>query len=296
MLLVDRTSGRIEHGCVRDLPALLRPGDLTVLNDTRVTPARFFDNSGRLEILRTSVTASNRWRCLVRPGRKLRLGARIEIGDCRGVVVEVLEDGQRVLEFDRVPDANTLGQLALPPYLGREEEPEDRERYQTVFARREGAIAAPTAGLHLTPEMLERIPHVFVTLHVGLGTFLPVKAEDIANHRLHEEAYELSEASARAINQTDAVVAVGTTVVRVLETCAGAAGVRPGVGATTLFIHDPFEFRAVDALLTNFHLPRSTLLMLVCAFAGRDLMLEAYAKAIESGYRFYSYGDCMWIR
>lgn len=296
MLLVDRMSGRIEHGCVRDLPALLRPGDLTVLNDTRVTPARFFDNTGKLEILRTSVTGPNRWRCLVKPGRKLRLGARIEIGTCRGTVMEILEDGQRIFEFDHVPDGDAHGHLALPPYLGREEEPEDRERYQTVFARREGAIAAPTAGLHLTPGMLEQIPHVFVTLHVGIGTFLPVKAEDIESHRLHEEQYELGEAVAAAINRADAVVAVGTTVVRVLEACAGDSGVQPGSGATTLFIHDPFQFRVVDALLTNFHLPRSTLLMLVCAFAGRELMLEAYAKAVESGYRFYSYGDCMWIR
>lgn len=297
MLLVDRSTGQIGHGRVSDLPGLLRPGDLTVLNDTRVTPSRFFSDDGRLEILRTGVTGENRWQCLVKPGRKFRAGASVEIAGCRGTVLAVLEDGQRIIEFDRVPDSETQGRLALPPYLGRQEEPEDRERYQTVYAAREGAIAAPTAGLHLTRKMLACMPHTFVTLHVGIGTFLPVKAEQLEAHRMHEESFEVTEAAARAIGQADSIVAVGTTVVRVLESCAVQDGeVRAGQGATRLFIHDPFQFQVVDALLTNFHLPRSTLLMLVCAFANRELILEAYAKAVESGYRFYSYGDCMWIR
>lgn len=296
MLLVERSSGRIEHAHVQDFPGLLRPEDLVVMNDTRVTPARFFSNDGKLEIVRTQRLGAGLWQCLVRPGRKLRQGRSIEIGPCRGVVKEILEDGQRVLAFDREPDSETQGHLALPPYLGREEEPQDRERYQTVYASREGAIAAPTAGLHFTKEMLARIPHTFVTLHVGIGTFLPVKAEDIEEHRLHEEVFEIGDAAAEAIREADSVVAVGTTVVRVLEACAAAGGVRAGKGATRLFIHEPYRFLRVDGLLTNFHLPRSTLLMLVCAFGGRDLILEAYAKAVEARYGFYSYGDCMWVR
>lgn len=297
MLLVDRETGRIEHAWVRELPRLLRAGDLVVLNDTRVTPARFFSQDKKLEILRTGIAGENRWQCLVKPGRKFRTGHVVEIGGCRGTVVQVLEDGQRIIEFDRVPDSETQGQLALPPYLGREEEPVDRERYQTVYASREGAIAAPTAGLHLTREMLACMPHTFVTLHVGAGTFLPVKAEEIEAHRMHEETFEIGETEAQVINAAKAIVAVGTTVVRVLESCAGLeGGVRPGRGTTRLFIHEPYRFRVVDALLTNFHLPRSTLLMLVSAFAGRELILEAYAKAVEAGYRFYSYGDCMWVR
>lgn len=296
MLLVDRATGRIEHGQVRDFPNLLQPGDLAVLNDTRVVPARFFDQTGKLEILRTKILEESRWQCLVKPGKKFRLGAIVELGGCHGKVVQVLEDGQRIIEFDRSPDCETQGRLALPPYLGREEEPEDRERYQTVFARRDGAIAAPTAGLHLTREMLARMPHSFVTLHVGMGTFLPVKAEEVEEHPMHEEAYEISEKAAQSIGEARAIVAVGTTVVRVLESCAMGHSVRAGQGTTNLFIREPYRFQVVDALLTNFHLPRSTLLMLVCAFAGRELVLEAYAKAVEAGYRFYSYGDCMWLR
>jgi S-adenosylmethionine:tRNA ribosyltransferase-isomerase len=297
MLLVDRATGQIGHASVRDFPELLKPDDLVVLNDTRVTPARFFGNGGKTEILRTQVTGPNRWQCMVRPGRKFRVGATVHIGESHGTVIQVLDDGQRIIQFDQEPDSEAHGHLALPPYLGREEEPLDRERYQTVFARREGAIAAPTAGLHLTPEMLAQMPHTFVTLHVGAGTFLPVKVEEIEAHRLHEESYRIGETAAEAISCAASIVAVGTTVVRVLEACAlGDGTVRAGQGATRLFIHEPFSFRVVDALLTNFHLPRSTLLMLVCAFAGRELVLEAYAKAVEARYRFYSYGDCMWIR
>jgi len=296
MLVVDRTSGRIEHASIRDLPGMLRPGDLTVLNNTRVVPARFFSRDGGAEILRVEALTETRWRCLVKPGKKFRPGRTIEIGDCTGVVVEIFEDGHRIIEFDRAPDSDTQGKLALPPYLGREEEPADRERYQSVFASRDGAIAAPTASLHLTSELLGQLPHVFLTLHVGIGTFLPVKTERVEDHRMHEEWYEVDESAARVINAAEGVLAVGTTVVRVLETCAGEMGVRSGQGTTDLFIREPFRFRIVDALLTNFHLPKSTLLMLVSAFAGRELIREAYAKAIEERYRFFSYGDCMWIR
>ena len=297
MMVVDRARQSIEHRSFRDLPSFIREGDLLVLNDTRVVPARFFSNDGTKELLRLHAISPTLWRCMVKPGRKLRAGHRIEIGEASGTVLEVFQDnGDRLIEFDRPVDEATHGHLALPPYMHREDRAEDRERYQTVFAREEGSIAAPTAGLHFTPELLGRLPHTFVTLHVGVGTFQPVKAERLEDHVMHSERYSLGEDSAAQIRGASRVLAVGTTATRVLESIAAKHGqIVADSGETDIFIRPPYTFRAVGALLTNFHLPKSTLLMLVSAFAGRDLILRAYGEAIRERYRFYSYGDCMLI-
>ena len=297
MLVVDRSKLSIGHRSFRDLPSYIREGDLVVLNDTRVVPARFFSNDGTKELLRLNALSPTRWRCMVKPGRKLRVGHHIEIGKATGTVIEVFEDnGDRLIEFDQPVDESTHGHLALPPYMHREDRDDDKERYQTVFAREEGSIAAPTAGLHFTPELLEKLPHTFVTLHVGVGTFQPVKADRVEDHVMHSERYSLSEASAAKIREAKRVLAVGTTATRVLESIAAKHGrIVADSGETDIFIHPPHEFRAVGALLTNFHLPKSTLLMLVSAFAGKDLIFRAYAEAIRERYRFYSYGDCMLI-
>jgi S-adenosylmethionine:tRNA ribosyltransferase-isomerase len=296
MLVVDRASGEISHRRFEDFREFVRPGDLLALNDTRVIPARFFSNDGRIELLQLEKLSETRWRCMVKPGKRMKVGRSVKIGEATGVVEEILEDGTRVIEFDREIDAETHGHLALPPYIKREDESSDRERYQTVFGTREGAIAAPTAGLHFTEQLLAELPHVFVTLHVGVGTFLPVKVDDVREHRMHTERFELSGSAARAIGDAGRVVSIGTTVVRVLEHCA-----RTGMpleaqrGETDIFIYPPYDFQVVDSLLTNFHLPKSTLLMLVSALAGKELIEEAYAKAVEERYRFFSYGDCMLI-
>jgi S-adenosylmethionine:tRNA ribosyltransferase-isomerase len=224
------------------------------------------------------------------------VGSHFVAGGILGTVLEVFSDGDRLLEFEQQLDLERLGQLPIPPYLGRAPEEADAERYQTVYAREEGSVAAPTAGLHFTAGMLERVPHAFVTLHVGTGTFRPVQVERLDEHPMHSERYTLSGATAAAIEAAKRVVAIGTTTVRVLESCAAAG--RPlasAEGRTELFIRSPYNFRVVDALLTNFHLPKSTLLMLVSALAGRELVLEAYADAISEKYRFYSYGDCMLV-
>lgn len=295
MMVVDRAAGTVEHRRFSDLPGYLAPDDLLVLNDTRVVAARFFCDDGG-ELLRLEILDGRRWKCLVRPGKRFKPGRRFVVGGCVGTVTAVCEEGgERIVEFDRAPDEEADGHLALPPYIRRPDGKEDRERYQTVFARTAGAIAAPTAGLHFPPEMLAALPHAFVTLHVGLGTFRPVSSELLAEHRMHSERYELPAATVSAIQACRRVVAVGTTVVRVLETCARDGALRAGSGATDIFIHPPYRFRAVDALLTNFHLPKSTLLMLASAFAGRDLVLEAYREAVRERYRFFSYGDCMLI-
>jgi S-adenosylmethionine:tRNA ribosyltransferase-isomerase len=293
LMVLHRASQQIEHRRFSEFPALIRRDDLVVLNDTRVLLARVFADNGRVELLFVERVDANRWRCMVRPGRKMPRGASVQIGDSIGSVTEICTTGERIIAFYPPIDLQTVGEIPLPPYLGRAAEPSDRERYQTVFARSEGAVAAPTAGLHFTPEILDRVRHTFLTLHVGTGTFRPVQTERISEHRLHPEQFIISAESACAINQATRVVAVGTTTTRVLEFCGRP--LRACEGATDLFIHPPYKFRAVDALLTNFHLPQSTLLMLVCAFAGRDFTLRAYRQAIEEGYRFYSYGDCMLI-
>lgn len=296
MLVLDRASDAIGHRSFAELASFLRRGDLLVLNDTRVVPARFFSNDGAKEVLRLKAPSPTTWRCMVKPGRRFRPGHSIQIGDATGKVIEVFDNGDRLIEFDRPVDESRHGHLALPPYMKRGDRESDRERYQTVFARQEGSIAAPTAGLHFTPGLLHCLPHVFITLHVGAGTFQPVKTGRIEDHAMHAESYDVGEAAAAEINAAGRIIAVGTTVTRVLESLALRHGkVVAERGETDIFIHPPFEFRVVDALLTNFHLPKSTLLMLVSAFAGRERVFRAYEEAIRGRYRFYSYGDCMLI-
>jgi S-adenosylmethionine:tRNA ribosyltransferase-isomerase len=313
------------HRRVADLPELLPPGDLLVVNDTRVIPARIFgrqlipgeesgaaEEGGRVELLLVEKTdaEANEWTALARPGKKARPGTRLRFGDDAEASVEAeviakLGDGRHRVRFGEPiePHLERLGHVPLPPYIKRADGPEDRERYQTVFAERPGAVAAPTAGLHFTPEILDRLAGrgvgiARVTLHVGIGTFKPVTADVVHEHVMDEERWEVPEATAAAIAKTrrggGRIVAIGTTTVRTLESAADEDGrVRAGAGRTSLFIYPGYRFRVVDALLTNFHLPRSTLLMMVSAFAGRERVLAAYEEAIAEGYRFYSYGDAM---
>lgn len=297
MLVVHRDTGKFEHRHVTDLPEYVLPGDLFVFNDTKVVPARYFSNDGSIELVRTEMLSPVLWKCLVRPGKKMKLGRTVSVGGSVGTVLSIEENGDRVIEFDKPVDEEKYGRLALPHYMNRESDPEDKERYQTVYAREDGAIAAPTAGLHFTEELLAELPHTFVTLHVGVGTFRPVKAECIEGHVMHSERYSMSQETAMLVNNAARRLAVGTTSVRVLETMASKYGlpVVGGKGETDIFIYPPYEYKLVDVLLTNFHLPQSTLLMLVSAFAGKELMMAAYAEAIREKYRFYSYGDCMLI-
>jgi S-adenosylmethionine:tRNA ribosyltransferase-isomerase len=298
MMVLDRAAGTIRHERFADFPNDIREGDLLVLNDTRVIPARVFTDDRSVELLVVE-QAEGRWRCMVKPGRKARAGAVLAVAGCLGSVASIEADGTRVIDFgEHPPDLAACGEVPLPPYLGRSPEPEDATRYQTVYATVPGAIAAPTAGLHFTPELLAALPHRFVTLHVGAGTFRPVQTGSVLEHDMHAERYLIGPETADAVAAAKRVVAVGTTSVRTLETAARLSPdgtVRPHAGATQLFIYPPFEFRVVGAMLTNFHLPRSTLLMLICAFAGREFVLEAYRAAVAERYRFYSYGDCMLI-
>jgi S-adenosylmethionine:tRNA ribosyltransferase-isomerase len=296
MLVLYRKEQRIEHRRFVELREFLRPGDLLVLNNTRVVAARRFSDDGKIEFLFLERLSPTRWKCLVRPGKKLRLGSTVRVGEINGQVAEICSDGERVINFEEEIDAHAGGHLPLPPYIGRQSDADDETRYQTVFADAPGALAAPTAGLHFTSEILGELPHVFVTLHVGVGTFRPVQTQNVADHRMHAERFAISDASARAINQARRIIAVGTTSLRVLESArSDADGIVAQSGETDLFIYPPYKFRVVDSLLTNFHLPRSTLLMLVSAFAGREFVLAAYEEAIRENYRFYSYGDCMLI-
>jgi S-adenosylmethionine:tRNA ribosyltransferase-isomerase len=315
LLVLGRRTGSIEHRVFRDVVSYLEPRDVLVLNESRVFPARFLGakrgTGGRVEMFLLRELSPFRWEVLVKPAARIREGTVVEFGSGRmsARVVRVLPAGRREVELVLSGDVHRAieeyGQVPLPPYIEREPEELDSERYQTVYARVEGAVAAPTAGLHFTEELLAKlasrgIASARLVLHVGLGTFRPVASEDPDEHEMEEERYEVSRDTAGTINAARAsggrVVAVGTTSVRVLETVADADGrVRPGEGSTRLFVRPPYEFRCVDALLTNFHLPRSTLLMLVSAFAGREAVRAAYEEAVRERYRFYSYGDAMLI-
>ena len=357
--LADRSGSRLlqldslhrswEDRWFREFPDLLRPGDLVVLNNTRVLPARLFGHrtarntqpltvhgrasanfgQGRIEVLLTRQVADDpmEWSCLVKPGRKIRLGEKLlfvgetvgELPELEAEVVECGSYGERRIRFAPVSDffarLERIGHVPLPPYIHREaDQPADRDRYQTIYAQpgqaKARSVAAPTAGLHFTSEVLERmrarkIELAQITLHVGLGTFQPVRVERVEDHKLHQESYEISTEAAQVINKAKMegrrVVAVGTTTVRTLEYAASRGAERdrdqiaPGQGEASLFIYPGYRFRIVDALLTNFHLPQSTLLMMVCALGGKELVLSAYRHAVESAYRFYSYGDCMFV-
>jgi S-adenosylmethionine:tRNA ribosyltransferase-isomerase len=296
MMVLHRREQRIEHRKFAELSQFLHPGDLLVLNNTRVVNARRFSDDRKIEFLFLERLGPARWKCLVRPGRKMRVGAQTTINGVAVRVEEICPDGERIVSLEGDLDPWDGGMVPLPPYLRRQGDPEDLERYQTVYAETPGAVAAPTAGLHFTAEMLDALPHAFITLHVGAGTFQPVKAENISEHRMHRESFSVSEKAAAAINAAERITAVGTTTVRVLESAKREEGkLIAQDGATDIFIHPPAQIERVDALLTNFHLPRSTLLMLVSAMAGREFLLRAYAEAMRERYRFYSYGDCMLI-
>lgn len=315
LLVVDSSAGSFQHQQVRDLPELLKPGDLVVANNSRVFPARLrgkTSTGASIELLLLRPVQQNRWEVLARPGKRLRRGSEAVFGDglLRVRVVTTLEGGKRVVELSSEQDVEAvvdrIGRTPLPPYIkraGDELDPKDRERYQTVYACERGSVAAPTAGLHFTRELLrslgERgIGFAALTLHVGYGTFQPIRAERVEAHRMEAEHYAISKETVRVIEETRArqgrVVAVGTTTVRALESAAEGVGrLRAGLGTTNLFIYPGFSFRVVDGLLTNFHLPKSSLYLLVSAFAGTDLMKRAYREAVRQRYRFYSYGDCM---
>jgi S-adenosylmethionine:tRNA ribosyltransferase-isomerase len=302
MMVVNRAASEIHHDHFRNLGQHLHTGDLLVLNDTKVIPARIWSREPEVELLLIEKLDVDRWSALVKPGKRAKVGTNLRFEDGVSAVVEgEAEFGGRVLRFIGDVEAyiTARGVTPLPPYIKRTAQlPDaDRDRYQTVFAREPGAVAAPTAGLHFTPELLTQlqtsgIGHAFITLHVGIGTFRPVKVENVEEHRMHAEKFSISAATARAITDAQRVVAVGTTVVRTLESCDE---LEEREGATDIFIRPPHAFRFVDVLLTNFHLPRSTLLMLVSAFATRELILKAYEEAVRERYRFFSYGDCMLI-
>ena len=301
MMVLHRAEQKIEHRQFRELKTFLLTGDVVVLNDTRVLPARRFSDDGAVEFLFLARLGPMLWKCMVKPGRKMRVGATTTIDNVCLRVEQITAEGERVVAFERDVDVYSAGSIPLPPYINRPSDETDAIRYQTVFAQQAGAVAAPTAGLHFTPEILSEVPHTSVTLHVGPGTFLPVRSENIAGHQMHAERFSISADAADKINNAQRVVAVGTTVVRVLETAAIKEAISKGrhiaarCGETDLFIYPPYDFRVVDALLTNFHLPRSTLLMLVSAFAGREFIRRAYEEGVRQRYRFFSYGDCMLI-
>ncbi len=315
MMVLDRGNGSVAHRHVTELPERLRAGDLLLLNDTRVIPARLRAHRAtgrRFEVLLLRRVADDLWESLLRPSARARRGDRLVLDDGGAVYpTEALGDGRWMLRFDpplELSRLDVLGEMPLPPYIDRPDgaAASDRLDYQTVYASNPGAVAAPTAGLHFTDELLERIRSngtelAFLTLHVGLGTFRPVQTEEIEDHEMHPEWYHLSESTADAVNRSlddgRRIVCVGTTTVRALEDALAEGGgvAEPGHAWTQLYITPGYRFQGVGAMLTNFHLPRSTLLMMVSAFAGRERVLEAYAEAVQEGYRFFSYGDAMLI-
>lgn len=313
LLLLDRKAKKTEHHIFREIIDYLEPGDCLVVNNTKVIPARLIGSKvgtdAKIEVLLLKRETDDVWETLVKPGKKAKPGAKISFGDglLVGEVLEVVEDGNRKIRFqyegifEEILDR--LGQMPLPPYITHELE--DKTRYQTVYARHNGSAAAPTAGLHFTPELLQEIQHkgvqiAHVTLHVGLGTFRPVKVEQIEEHHMHSEFYMVEDKQAKLINETKAhkkrVIAVGTTSCRTLESATGTDGIlKAGSGWTDIFIYPGYQFRLIDALLTNFHLPESTLMMLVSALAGQEQIMAAYKEAVKERYRFFSFGDAMLI-
>ncbi len=315
MMLIDRQTGGIEHRQFQELGSFLCPGDLLVLNDAKVIPARLLgrkvESGGKVELVLTMPLAGpsgDRWRCIGQASKAIRPGMKLDFDGLKAEVLASLGDGSYEVRFETenlAQELERVGRIPLPPYIKREISPADRERYQTVFAARPGAAAAPTAGFHFTEQMLQALKEkgvsiAHVTLYVGAGTFLPVRTEHVEEHRMHPERYEVSAEAALAVEETKArggrVVAVGTTALRALESAAQGSLVRAGEGTSQLFIYPGFRFQVVDALVTNFHLPRSTLLLLVSAFAGKELILRAYREAVAQRYRFFSYGDAMFLR
>ncbi len=313
LMVLDKNTGEITHRVFRDITEYLQPGDCLVINDTKVIPARLIgakeDTGAKIEILLLKRKENDIWETLVKPGKKCRPGAKVVFGngELRAEILEVLEDGNRLVQFsyegifEEVLDR--LGQMPLPPYITHKLE--DKNRYQTVYAKYEGSAAAPTAGLHFTKELLQEIEDsgvkiARVTLHVGLGTFRPVKVDNVLEHHMHSEFYHVSEEAANMINETrkngGRIISVGTTSTRTLESVAKEDGtIVPGSGNTEIFIYPGYQFKAIDCLITNFHLPESTLLMLVSALAGKDHVLAAYEEAVKEKYRFFSFGDAMFI-
>lgn len=313
LMVLHKDTGRIEHKIFRDIIDYLNPGDCLVINDTKVIPARLMgikeDTGAAIEVLLLKRNVDDVWECIVKPGKKARTGARIIFGEglLVGEIVDVIEDGNRMIKFhyegifEEILDK--LGQMPLPPYITHKLQ--DKNRYQTVYAKNEGSAAAPTAGLHFTKELLEKIKEkgvnvVSITLHVGLGTFRPVKVDKIEEHHMHTETFNISKEAADTINRTRAaggrVIAVGTTSCRTLESAAADDGTIPArSGDTDIFIYPGYKFKAIDCLITNFHLPESTLIMLVSALAGRDNIMNAYETAVKERYRFFSFGDAMFI-
>ena len=313
LLCLDKESGAVEHRHFYDLPEFLRPGDCLILNNSRVLPARLLGSripgGGSCEVLLLIDRGENIWECLVRPGKKLLPGTRISFGngELTAEVTEVLEGGNRLVRFEYegifLEVLERLGKMPLPPYI--KEELQDKERYQTVYSAVNGSAAAPTAGLHFTPQLLEELAEKgvkigYVTLHVGLGTFRPVKVENVKEHHMHSEYYQVTEEAAELINHTKAsggrVICVGTTSCRTIESASDENGiVQPGCDNTEIFIYPGYQFKVLDCLITNFHLPESTLLMLVSALAGRENVLAAYEEAVAEKYRFFSFGDAMFL-
>ena len=314
LLVLDKKTGKTQHRIFKDIVEYLRPGDCLVINDTKVIPARLFgvkkDTGAKIEVLLLKRRENDIWETLVKPGKKAKPGTVIDFGDgiLTGTVIETVDDGNRLIQFsyegifEEILDR--LGQMPLPPYITHKLQ--DKNRYQTVYAKYEGSAAAPTAGLHFTKELLKQIEDMGVniarvTLHVGLGTFRPVKVENVLEHHMHSEYYNVTETAAKMINDTKKnggrIIAVGTTSTRTLESVADENGIiHPGCGNTEIFIYPGYKFKAIDCLITNFHLPESTLLMLVSALAGKEHIMAAYEEAVKEKYRFFSFGDAMFIQ
>lgn len=314
LLVMNRETGEIENKHFSDIMEYLNPGDCLVMNNTRVIPARLYgvkkDSGGKIEFLLLKRLDLNTWNVILKPGKRARTGARFVFGDglLEAEVIEVLGDGNRIVRFEYngvwEELLDKLGEMPLPPYI--KEKLEDRERYQTVYSKIDGSAAAPTAGLHFTNELIDKIKDMgvniaYLTLHVGLGTFRPVSVDNVEEHLMHTEHYEVTQETADIINRTresgGKIIAVGTTSVRTLETVADSTGrVSEKMGDTSIFIYPGYKFRAVDSIITNFHLPESTLLMLVSAFAGKENIFSAYKIAVQEKYRFFSFGDAMFLR